>query len=258
MSYAAPARSVLNRVASLAGKKNLAKSASKHKERQSRKRIDRAHAKKPVPPEHARLPFVAPRMRIGILGGSFNPPHQGHLDISMIALKRLGLDQVWWLVSRPNPLKDRKNVPSRKKRVAAAKGIARHPRIAVTGFDGVRRSVFTIDIIAELTQRFPNVHFVWLMGADNLADFHRWRAWQQLFELTPIVVFDRPGFRHKAIASKAAQRYARFRKDESDARGIPLMEAPAWTLLGHPLSYISSTDLRAAERGRKKGAKARA
>jgi nicotinate-nucleotide adenylyltransferase len=245
-------------VASLApGKKHSAKSASKEKGSKSRKR-EGAAAEKPARPAHTRLPFVAPGMRIGILGGSFNPPHQGHLDISLIALKRLGLDQVWWLVSRPNPLKDSKGVPSRKKRVAAAKEIARHPRIAVTGFDGSRRSAFTIDILAELTQRFPDVHFVWLMGADNLADFHRWRAWQQLFELTPIVVFDRPGFRHKAMAGKAAQRYARFRKDESDARGIPVMEAPAWTLLGHPLSHLSSTDLRTAERDRKKGAKARA
>ena len=243
-------------MASLAGKKHSTKSASKDKGSKSRKR-EGAAAKKPAP-AHNRLPFVAPGMRIGILGGSFNPPHQGHFDISIIALKRLGLDQVWWLVSRPNPLKDTKTVPSRKKRVAAAKEIARHPRIAVTGFDGVRRSAFTIDILAELTQRFPNVHFVWLMGADNLADFHRWRAWQQLFELTPIVVFDRPGFRHKAMAGKAAQRYARFRKDESDARGIPVMEAPAWTLLGHPLSSASSTALRIAERDRKKGAKARA
>ncbi|MGI8723825.1 MAG: nicotinate-nucleotide adenylyltransferase [Methyloceanibacter sp.] len=192
----------------------------------------------------ARLPMVARGMRIGLLGGSFNPAHEGHLRISLIALKRLGLDQVWWLVSRTNPLKDASDLPSRKKRVAAAKELAKHPRIVVTGFAGARRSVYTIDVLAELKQRFPTTHFVWLMGADNLAGFHRWRAWQQLFELAPIAVLDRPGFRHKAMASKAAYRYARNRVDESDAGALPLLEPPAWAILSHPLSRLSSTALR--------------
>lgn len=189
--------------------------------------------------------MAAPGMRIGLLGGSFNPAHEGHLRISLIALKRLGLDQIWWLVSPRNPLKDAPDLPSRKKRVAAAKDLARHPRVVVTGFAGSRPSVYTIDLLAELKQRFPATHFVWLMGADNLADFHRWRAWQQLFELAPIAVLDRPGFRHKAMASKAAHRYARNRVDESNAGALALLEPPAWAILSHPLSDLSSTELRA-------------
>jgi len=192
----------------------------------------------------ARLPMIALGMRIGLLGGSFNPAHEGHLRISLIALKRLGLDQVWWLVSRKNPLKDVSDLPTSRKRVAAAKELAKHPRIVVTGFAGARRSPYTIDVLAELKQRFPTAHFVWLMGADNLADFHRWRAWQQLFELVPIAVLDRPGFRHKAMASRAAHRYARNRVDDSDACALPLLEPPAWAILSHKLSPLSSTALR--------------
>lgn len=227
------------------GKKGKdAKTADGKRQRKAKSRADTT-----------RLPMVAAGMRIGLLGGSFNPAHEGHLRISLVALKRLGLDQVWWLISPKNPLKDAPDLPSRKKRVAAAKELALHPRIVVTGFMGARRSVYTVDLLAELRQRFPTTHFVWLMGADNLADFHRWRAWQQLFEMAPIAVLDRPGFRHKAMASKAAHRYARNRIDESDAAALALLEPPAWAILSHPLSGLSSTALR--EKGGNAGKKPR-
>jgi nicotinate-nucleotide adenylyltransferase len=194
--------------------------------------------------EHLKVPIAAPNMSIGLLGGSFNPPHAAHRQISLAALKRLGLDQVWWLVSPGNPLKDAGKAPDLKARIEAARAVARHPRIVVTGFEGARRSAYTIDTIRFLKRRYPSVDFVWLMGADNLASFHRWRAWEELLGLVPIAVLDRPGYRLKARASRAAQRFAFAALDETDAHGLAGMEPPAWTLLTLPLSSLSSTRLR--------------
>ena len=140
--------------------------------------------------ESARPPQAAHGMRIGLLGGSFNPPHEAHRAISLEALRRLGLDRVWWLVTPANPLKDSSALPSLKTRIEAAQKVARHPRIDVTGFSG--GSVYTADLLAVLARRFPGVRFVWLMGADNLSLFHRWRDFEDIFARVPIAVFDRP------------------------------------------------------------------
>jgi len=188
--------------------------------------------------------MAAAGMRIGLLGGTFNPAHDAHRDISLTALKRLGLDQVWWLVTPGNPLKDVSKLPGLAQRVAAAEDVARHPRIKVTGFDGARGSAYTIDLLKALKQRFPGVQFVWLMGADNLAQFHRWKAWPEIFATMPIAVLDRPGFRLKARASQAAQRFGPYYVDESDAAGLAGLVPPAWTILSHRLSGLSSTALR--------------
>ena len=190
-----------------------------------------------------RLPIAAPNMRMGLLGGTFDPPHQAHLEISLTALKRLGLDQVWWLVTPGNPLKDASKLsPLADRMEAARKLVARHPRLAVTGFAG--STPYTVDLLAGLKRRFFGVNFVWLMGADNLAAFHRWRAWEEIFALVPIAVLDRPGFRLQARASRAAQRFAPYMIDESDAGGLATLIPPAWTLLTHKLSPLSSTMLR--------------
>ena len=194
--------------------------------------------------------MAAPNMRIGLLGGSFNPAHEAHREISLTALKRLGLDQVWWLVTPGNPLKDPSKLASLESRVEVARKMARHPRIEVTGFAG--GSAYTIDLLAELKRRFPGVNFVWLMGADNLAQFHRWRAWEEIFAAVPMAVLDRPGLRLKARASKAAQRFALYQVDESDAGGLARLEPPAWTILSHRLSDLSSTALRAKKAKKKK------
>ena len=194
--------------------------------------------------EYLKVPLAAPHMRIGLLGGSFNPAHEAHRRISLAGLKRLGLDQVWWLVSPGNPLKRDQKPPALAKRVAQAEQVARHPRIVVTGFEGARPSAYTIDTIRFLKRRYPSVNFVWMMGADNLAEFHRWRSYAELFRLVPIAVFDRPGYRLKARASKVAQRFAFAHVDESDARGLAELEPPVWTLLTLPLSPLSSTALR--------------
>lgn len=194
--------------------------------------------------DYLKVPMAAPHMRIGLLGGSFNPAHEAHRRISLAGLKRLGLDQVWWLVSPGNPLKQERKTPALAKRVAAATEAARHPKITVTGFEGARPSAYTVDTIGFLKRRYPSVNFVWLMGADNLADFHRWRSFEEIFRLVPIAVFDRPGFRLRARASRAAHRFAFAHVDESDARGLAALVPPAWTMLTLPLSPLSSTRLR--------------
>jgi nicotinate-nucleotide adenylyltransferase len=205
----------------------------------------------------ARLPLASPRMRIGLLGGSFNPAHAAHVEISLTALKRLGLDQVWWVVTPGNPLKHPSKLPSLSERVAAARRVANHPRIAVTGFPGEKGSTYTVDLLTALKRRYPEVSFVWLMGADNLAGFHRWRSWQKIFEAVPIAVLDRPGFRLKARASRAATRFHGSHVDESDALGLPRMAPPAWTIITHRLSSLSSTALRGEASGKRAGEKKR-
>jgi nicotinate-nucleotide adenylyltransferase len=201
------------------------------------------------PAEHLKVPMAAPNMRIGLLGGSFNPAHAAHRYISLAALKRLGLDQVWWLLSPGNPLKDASKMPDLEARIETAREVARHPKIVVTGFEAGRPSAYTVDTIDFLKRRYPSVDFVWLMGADNLASFHRWREWEKLFGLVPIAVLDRPGYRLKARASRAAQRFAFAALDESDARGLASMGSPAWTLLSLPLSSLSSTKIRGGMEG---------
>ena len=190
------------------------------------------------------VPMAAPGMRIGLLGGSFNPAHEAHRHISLAALKRLGLDQVWWLVSPRNPLKHAKGLNSLDERIAEARTVAHHPRIVVTGFEAARGSAYSVDTLKFLKRHFPEVNFVWLMGADNLAEFHRWRDWEGLFRLVPIAVLDRPGFRLKGRAGRAAQRFASSYVDETDSRGLALLAPPAWTILTLPLSTLSSTRLR--------------
>ena len=194
--------------------------------------------------DNLRAPFATPGMRIGLLGGSFNPAHEAHRAISLAALKRLGLDQVWWLVTTGNPLKDVSRLPPVAERVRDARHIASHPQITVTGFDGGAGSPYTADLLAALVRRSPGVHFVWLMGADNLATVHHWKNWPEIFQLVPIAVLDRPGCRLKARASKAAHRFARAFVDETDATGLADLEPPAWTILSHRLSELSSTALR--------------
>jgi nicotinate-nucleotide adenylyltransferase len=221
-----------------------------------RERDDVRPAKSLTPGEKAaRLPLASPRMRIGLLGGSFNPAHAAHVEISLTALKRLGLDQVWWVVTPTNPLKTPSKLPSLTERVDAARKVADHPRIAVTGFPGEKGSPYTVDLINELKRRYPGVSFVWLLGADSLAEFHRWRAWHKIFAMLPIAVLDRPGFRLKARASQAAMRFHGSIVDESDARGLARMVPPAWTIITHRLSSLSSTALRGEAKGKKAGDK---
>jgi len=197
----------------------------------------------------ARPPDAGPGQVIGLLGGSFNPPHVAHRMISETALKRLGLDKVWWVVSPGNPLKQRAGTMPLSERVALCREVAKNPHIVVTDFEKDLQAPYTASTLAFLKARSPRVRFVWIMGADNLATFDRWQRWREIFTLMPIAVVDRPGWRMKALASKAARAFAPARVPEADATGLALRRAPAWTFLSGPLSHLSSTALRNRARG---------
>ncbi len=196
----------------------------------------------------SRLPLALPGMRIGLYGGSFNPAHAGHRHVSLMALKRLGLDRIWWIVTPGNPLKDTGELASTAMRVAEAKEIADDPRIDVTAFEETIGARYTIDTLAYLKRRYPGVHFVWIMGADNLAGFHRWRGWRRIARMMPMVVVDRPGWTLKAMQSRAATTLSAKRIDESGARALAGLKPPAWVFLHGPRSHLSSTMLRRMRR----------
>ena len=211
--------------------------------------------KKPVISERL-LPPHAPGMRIGLFGGTFDPPHQAHLAAALLALKRLKLDRVWWLVTPGNPLKNTHDLAPLNKRIAAAHALTHHPRIDVTGLEAVIKTRYTYDTLSWLKARCPGVRFVWIMGADNLRSFHRWQKWQKIVELVPIVVIDRLGPSLYAAASPAGNKLARTRIPEYDAAILPLRKAPVWTFLHGLKSPLSSTALRAL-RGRRDGSSKR-
>lgn len=188
--------------------------------------------------------------RIGLLGGSFNPAHEGHRDISLAALAYLDLDEVWWMVSPQNPLKPEKGMASFAERMAGAKAMAHHPRIKVTDIEKRLGTRYTADTLRTLVTRFPSYRFVWLMGADNLAQIASWRDWTRIFHLTPIAVFDRPTYTIKALSSLAARRFRRSRRREAALKTLAATPAPAWVFVHHRLNPISATQIR-AERARK-------
>ena len=191
-----------------------------------------------------RLPPFAPGMRIGLLGGSFNPPHQGHTLITHLALTRLGLDRVWWLVTPGNPLKSKAELAALQARVEAARRLVAGRRVAVTDIEAQIGARYTHDTLAWLTRRAPGVRFVWIMGADNLIQFHLWRHWRAIADLTPIAVVDRPGSTLTAMSSRAAVALAPWRVAEGEARRFADLKPPALIFLHGPRSELSSTLLR--------------
>jgi len=189
-------------------------------------------------------PGVSPGRRIGLLGGSFNPAHEGHLEISRLALDLLALDEVWWLVSPQNPLKSEDSMAPLAQRFRAAKRRAgRHP-IQVTDIEAELDTRFTADTLAALKNRYPAARFVWLMGADNLCQIHRWRNWSRIFHSVPVAVFARPTYSLRAEQSKAARRFARHRIKPFRAAGLANRRAPAWVLFKRPLNPVSATKIR--------------
>lgn len=200
-----------------------------------------------VSPRAARhMPWVTDGLRVGLFGGSFNPAHGAHRAASLIAMRRLGLDRVWWLVTPGNPLKDNRALPPLEERIAIARRVARHPRIDVTGFEAALGTRYSYETVAWLRRRLPTVRFVWIMGADNLAHFDRWQRWRAIADLVPLAVVDRMGNSLAATASPAAQALARYRIDESDARVLADLAPPAWVFLHGLKSPVSSTGIRAA------------
>lgn len=197
-----------------------------------------------LPPKHT------PGLRIGLFGGSFDPPHAGHVLASLTALRRLQLDRVWWLVSPGNPLKDTSGLPSLQARLAACARVATHPALDVTGVEAKLGSRYTVDVIAALRARCPGVDFVWIMGADNLANFHRWQHWRDIAKLVPIAAIDRPGSTLSAFGSPAGASLWRHRLSEADAGLLAACRPPAFVFLHGPRSTMSSTALRSGRHGR--------
>ena len=189
-------------------------------------------------------------MRIGLFGGTFDPPHQAHVGASLLALKRLKLDRVWWLVTPGNPLKNTSELGPVAARIQAARALTHHPRIDVTGLEAVIKTRYTYDTILWLKSRCPRVRFVWIMGADNLRSFHRWQRWRGIAKLVPFVVVDRLGPSLYAGASPAACSLRRARIPEHAASSLPGRKAPAWAFLHGLKSPLSSTALRALRRGK--------
>lgn len=197
----------------------------------------------PAPP----LPPHGQGLRIGLLGGSFNPPHAAHRLISLIAMRRLDLDAVWWLVTPGNPLKEHKALPEIATRMAWARAVKQHPRIRITDIEGRIGTRYSIDTLGWLRQHAPRTRFVWLMGSDNLASFHRWKDWKALARLMPIAVIDRPGSTLPATSSRAAQALKMVRQPEILQQALPGRAAPAWIFLHDRRSALSSTAIRAGQ-----------
>jgi nicotinate-nucleotide adenylyltransferase len=210
-----------------------------------------AEGRERLPARHARMPHAGRGLAVGLFGGSFNPPHAGHALVAETALRRLRLDQLWWMVTPGNPLKSHGDLESLATRIEKSEAIARHPRIRVTAFEATHGLTYTAETLALIKARNPGVRFVWIMGADNLAGFDRWQDWQGIARTFPIAVIDRPGSTLAYLSAKFARTFAHARVDEDDAARLPSMRAPAWTFIHGPRSSLSSTALRNAAAGRK-------
>ncbi len=189
------------------------------------------------------IPYARPGQVIGLFGGSFDPPHCGHVHVTREAMKAFGLDRVWWLVSPGNPLKARGPAPLAR-RMAAARAVMQHPRVEVTDIEALTGTRATADTLAALGRLYPKVRFVWLMGADNLAQFHKWKDWRRIMDSVPVGVLARPGDRISARMSPAARAYAKYRIDGQARHLLGRAQAPAWCFVNVPMVDVSSTDLR--------------
>lgn len=198
------------------------------------------------------FPIATKGMVIGLLGGSFDPAHDGHVHLTREALKRFGLDRVWWLVSPGNPLKARQPAPMAE-RLARAQAVMDHPRVVVTDIEAQLGTRYTAATLEALTVLYPGVRFVWLMGADNLLQFDRWERWRDIMGTVPIGVLARPGSQIGARLSKTAEIFWDARLPKSDSRRLGLGPAPRWCFLNMPMRDVSSSAIRARGEWRHKG-----
>ena len=182
--------------------------------------------------------------RVGLLGGSFNPAHAGHLHISHVALETLGLDALWWMVTPQNPLKPEHGMAAFEARLTAARALVDDPRILVSDMERRLDTRYTADTLSALIKRFPGVAFVWIMGADNLAQIEQWKDWTAIFAALPIAVFDRPTYSDAALAGPAAERFAASRIDASRAHELAGLTPPAWIFVRGQLNSTSATPIR--------------
>ena len=193
--------------------------------------------------ERYAIPYARAGQVVGLFGGSFDPPHPGHVHVTHEAMKAFGLDRVWWLVSPGNPLKTRGPAPLVQRR-CAARAMMRHPRVEVTDIEALTGTRATADTLAALRRLYPRVRFVWLMGADNLARFHKWKDWRAIMDSVPVGVVARPGDRISARMSPAARRYAKYRIAGQARHLLGRAEAPTWCFVNVPMVDVSSTDIR--------------
>lgn len=196
---------------------------------------------------YAGLPPRARGQRIGLFGGSFNPPHDGHRAASILALRRLQLDWIWWMVTPGNPFKDVHELPPMAERIEAARRVAAHPKIVVTGVEQTLGSRFTYDILAALRRRCANQHLVLIMGADAFTELHRWKYWRRITRLVPLAVVDRPGFTMRATQSHSATTLRGARLGEAAAARLAVTRPPAYVFLHGPRTSLSSTKLRSGD-----------
>ena len=193
------------------------------------------------------LPSSGAGMRIGLFGGSFNPVHDGHRLVVEETLRRLELDALWVLVTPGNPLKNAKELAPLTDRVLAARQLLAHPAVRVTGFEAAHGFTYSWQTILFLTKAMPDRNFVWIMGADNLVDFHRWERWREIAAMVPMAVYVRPGSARRAPVSMAANALSRWRLDEADAPRLALQKAPAWVYLHGQQSTLSSSAIRSSQ-----------
>ncbi|MEM9897941.1 MAG: nicotinate (nicotinamide) nucleotide adenylyltransferase [Pseudomonadota bacterium] len=185
-----------------------------------------------------------PAPRIGLLGGSFNPAHDGHRELSVAAIKQFDLDTVWWLVSPRNPLKDPADYAPFQTRLAEARRVANHPSIVVSDYELRRNLTYTVDTLKHLREELPHLNFLWLMGADSLSSFHDWKDWRKIARLVPFAVFNRPGEQERCEQSKAAKELAGDRLDLIDAGNIFATDLPSWVFVPYTNNKTSATEIR--------------
>ncbi len=200
-----------------------------------------------VPQCYLQMPLVRKGQKIGLFGGSFNPPHAGHVLVAELALERLGLDQVWWMVTPGNPLKDVSELAPLRERIALSEALITDKRIHVTAFEVSYQLRYTADTLALVRSHYPDIHPVWIMGADNLMGFHHWQEWEAIARSYPIAVINRPGSNMAAEDSVMAQQFSAARLPETQAAQLATMRAPAWVFIRGPQSDLSSTQLRRQE-----------
>jgi nicotinate-nucleotide adenylyltransferase len=191
------------------------------------------------------MPHVEKGMAVGLFGGSFNPPHAGHSLVAEIALRRLALDQLWWIVTPGNPLKSTRELAPLAERLRLSEAMAENPRIKVTAFEARHHVRYTADTLALVRAKNPGVDFVWIMGADNLRQFHLWQRWRKIFMTFPIAVIDRPGATLSFLSSPVVKAFDYARIDEGAAPSLARTPAPAWTFIHGPRSSLSSSAIRA-------------
>jgi len=197
------------------------------------------------PKAHSGSTFAG--MTIGLLGGSFNPAHKGHLEMSLYALKQMKLDQVWWLVSPQNPLKPAEGMADFDKRVASAKRLAKHPKLLVTTIEADLGTRYTANTLRKLKRLYPRARFVWLMGADNLEQIPKWHEWEKIFHLVPVAVFRRPSYPAGRGLGQAAIRFDEAWNPPQQGHKVarkPQKALPSWIILDNKLNYSSSTKIR--------------